>query len=89
VVAAIRKEQDIAIGNVVGSNIFNVLAILGVAPLIEPVKAQGISYVDMILMVVLSLILYPIMRSGMKISRLEGGFMLLVYIAYTMYLIVK
>ena len=89
VVAAIRKEQDIAIGNVVGSNIFNVLAILGVAPLIEPVKAQGISYVDMILMVALSLMLYPVMRSGMKISRLEGGFMLLVYIAYTMYLIVK
>ena len=89
VVAAIRKEQDIAIGNVIGSNIFNVLAIMGITPLIAPVKALNISYVDMILMVVLSIALYPVMKTGMKISRKEGIGLLAVYIAYTLYLIIK
>ena len=88
VVAAIRKEQDIAIGNVIGSNIFNILAILGIAPLISPIKAAGISYVDMILMLALSLMLYPIMKSGMKISRREGILLFAVYVFYTVYLII-
>ena len=88
VVAAIRKEQDIAIGNVIGSNIFNILAILGIAPLITPIKAEGISYVDMILMATLSLMLYPIMKSGMKISSKEGFLLLAIYLIYTVYLII-
>ena len=87
VVAAIKKEQDIAIGNVVGSNIFNILGILGVAPLIQPIRAQGISYVDMILMLAVSILLYPIMKSGMKISRREGIVLLAIYVAYTIFLI--
>ena len=89
VVAAIRKEQDIAIGNVVGSNIFNVLAILGVAPLISPIRTQNISYVDMFLMTALSIMLYPVMKTGMKISRKEGVLLLTIYIGYTAYLIIS
>ena len=89
VVAAIRKEQDIAIGNVVGSNIFNVLAILGVAPLISPIKTQDISYVDMGLMLFVSILLYQMLKTGMKISRREGIVLLTIYVAYTAYLIVK
>ena len=89
VVAAIKKEQDIAIGNVVGSNIFNILGILGVAPLIQPIRAQGISYVDMILMLAVSILLYPIMKSGMKISRREGIVLLAIYVAYTIFLIAQ
>lgn len=89
VVAAIKKEQDIAIGNVIGSNIFNILAILGVAPLISPIKTQGISNVDMILMLGVSILLYPLLKSGLKISRKEGILLLLIYIAYTVYLIVR
>jgi cation:H+ antiporter len=88
VVAAIRKEQDIAIGNVVGSNIFNVLAIMGIAPLIAPIKTQSISYIDMLLMTVLSILLYPVMKTGMKISRKEGVGLLAIYIIYTLYLII-
>ena len=89
VVAAIRKETDIAIGNVVGSNIFNVLCILGIAPLISPIQAVGISYVDMFLMLGLSIILVPMMRTGMRLNRLEGAILLTAYIAYTVFLIVK
>ena len=89
VVAAVKKEQDIAIGNVVGSNIFNILAILGVAPLISPIQTQGISYVDMFLMLGVTVLLYPFMKSGMKISRKEGIIFLSIYILYTVYLIFK
>lgn len=89
VVAAIKGEQDIAIGNVVGSNIFNILCILGIAPLIAPIKSAGISMVDMLTMIAVSLALIPIMLTGMKISRKEGGFLLLVYIGYTLYLFCK
>ena len=89
VVAAVKKEQDIAIGNVVGSNIFNILAILGIAPLFCPIQTQGISYVDMFLMPGISILLYPFMKSGMKISRKEGIAFLSIYILYTVYLIFK
>lgn len=89
VVAAIKKEQDIAIGNVIGSNIFNILAILGVAPLITPVRTEGISFVDMGLMLAISILLYPVMKSGLKISRKEGIFFLAVYAGYTLYLIIR
>lgn len=88
-IGAIQGNADVAIGNVVGSNIFNILAILGVAPLISPIKAQGISYVDMILMLSISIMLYPIMKTGMKISRKEGILLLAIYVVYTAYLIVK
>ncbi len=88
-VAAIRGEKDIAIGNVVGSNIFNILAILGIAPLIAPIHAPGISYVDIGLMLFVSIILYPIMKSGLVISRKEGAFLFATYIAYTAWLIVS
>lgn len=87
VVAAIKKEQDIAIGNVVGSNIFNILGILGVAPLFNPIKSPGISYVDMFSMLGVSILLYFIMKSGMKISRREGVILLIIYLLYTIYLI--
>ena len=89
VVAAIKGEKDIAIGNVVGSNIFNVLAIMGLAPLFRPLHAPGISPVDLGLMVFCTLVLYPIMKTGYRISRKEGLFLLLVYVAYTIWLILQ
>lgn len=87
VVAAIKKQQDIAIGNVVGSNIFNVLAILGIAPLVSPIATKDISCLDMCLMLGVSVLLYPLMRTGMRINRLEGMLLLFIYIGYTAYLI--
>ncbi len=89
VVAAIKGEKDIAIGNVVGSNIFNILAIMGLAPLFRPLHAPGISLVDLGQMVFCTLVLYPIMKTGYKISRTEGIFLLAVYLAYTVWLILQ
>ena len=89
VVAAIKGEQDIAIGNVIGSNIFNILCILGIAPLISPIHAPEIDLVDLATMLFVTVALFPIMRTGWKINRAEGAFFLLIYIAYTAYLFIK
>ena len=83
VVAAIRKEADIAIGNVVGSNIFNILGILGIAPLIKPMKNVDLSRLDLGVMLLCAVILLPMMRTKWRISRMEGIVLLVIYIAYT------
>lgn len=90
IVATIKGERDIAIGNVVGSNIYNILAILGVTALIP---RQGLLVnpksmtVDIPFMLVISMLCYPFFRSGNKISRIEGAVFLFLYIGYTVFLI--
>lgn len=86
-VAAARKEGDIAIGNVVGSNIFNILAILGLASLVRPIEIGGISVVDLIVMIVTGALALPMMWSGFLLNRWEGAFLLAVYCGYIYYLL--
>lgn len=86
-IAALKKQSDIAIGNVVGSNIFNILAILGISGIIHPIEATGISLVDILVMLGFSALLIPLMKTGVIISRREGAAMLLAYIAYVAYLL--
>ena len=88
VVAAIKGENDIAIANVVGSNIFNILAILGVAPLIAPIKSAGISMIDMYTMLGISILLIAFMKQR-KINRWMGAIFLVIYTAYTVWLFFK
>lgn len=89
VVAAIKGEADIAIGNVVGSNIFNILCILGLSSIVSPIQCVGIDAVDFIVMTLTAVVLWPIMKTGLRISRMEGVFLLLSYAAYTTWLIYK
>jgi len=81
-VAALRREADIAVGNVVGSNIFNVLAILGAAGLARPLAIEGIGATDLLVMVLVSFALLLFMRTGLKIRRAEGVLLLAAYGAY-------
>ena len=89
VVAAIKKENDIAIGNVMGSNIFNILGILGITPIVRPLVNTTIDWADLGMMIFCSIALLPIMRTGWKISRKEGIFFLLIYCCYTAYLVLQ
>ena len=89
IVAAYKKESDIAIGNVVGSNIFNILGILGITALIIPISSAGISYIDLGVMLITAIILFPLSRSGFSISRMEGALLLAGYAGYIYYLIPK
>lgn len=81
-VAAFRKQEDIAIGNIVGSNIFNILAILGVSGLIHPFTAGGVTPMDFTFMLGTSIILLPLMRWGLRLNRYEGLLFLALYGAY-------
>ncbi len=81
-VAAFRKQPDIAIGNIVGSNIFNVLGILGVASVISPMEAPGISALDYGVMIMFSVLLIPLLYTGRRLHRVEGGVLLALYFGY-------
>lgn len=85
VVAALKKHSDIAIGNVVGSNIFNVLLILGTAGVIMPVETSDINLFDGIYLLVTTLILFFFMKARRSISRLEGLVLVVVYFIYFFY----
>ncbi len=82
VVAAIKGEGDIAVGNVVGSNIFNILSILGLTALIQPINAEGIELFDLLTMTFMAVIMIPVMRTGLRVNRWEGAFLLVLYGGY-------
>lgn len=81
-VAALRREPDIAVGNIVGSNIFNILAILGVASIMSPLHASGISALDYGAMIVFTVLLIPLLYTGRILHRLEGALLLGLYGCY-------
>lgn len=83
VVAAVRGQPDLAVGNVLGSNVFNVLGILGLTCVVTPqaVSPRVLAF-DVPVMVVASVACLPIMLSGARISRLEGGLFLCGYVLY-------
>lgn len=87
IIASIKGEGDIAIGNVVGSNIFNILSILGIAAVITPLSAGGISIVDLAVMMFVALVLLPLAFTGRQISRGEGAALLLGYCIYIYFLL--
>jgi cation:H+ antiporter len=82
VVAAFKNKADIAIGNAVGSSIFNILFILGVTAVIMPISSRGISYIDLGVLMLTAVILLPMSFRGYRINRVEGLILLLGYILY-------
>ncbi len=89
ITAAKKGENDMAVGNVVGSNIFNVLCILGVSGVITPIAAEGSAVIDGIILIVMSLIAYIWYLTGKKMSRTEGVVLVLIYAAYMAYIIIR
>lgn len=90
IVAALRGERDIAVGNVIGSGLFNLLAIGGITALVTPgglsVASSVLSF-DLPMMVAVAIACMPIFATGHQISRWEGGLFLAYYVAYVTYLI--
>jgi len=85
--AAARKQPDIAIGNVVGSNIYNILAILGVSGVIRhPLDGQGVGLTDTWIMIGVSFLLLAIAWTGFKLRRWEGALLLVLYGGYLWHL---
>lgn len=82
IVATIRNKSDIAVGNAVGSNIFNILSILGISAMIVPIKSEEMSFLDFGVMLAAALILLPLSYTGFRINRLEGALLLVGYSVY-------
>jgi cation:H+ antiporter len=89
VVAARKGHTDLSVGNIVGSNIFNIMAILGISSLISGITVSEKILVDVGIMLAFSLVLIPIMRSGFVISRKEGLFLIAGYIGYVIFLLYR
>lgn len=94
VIAALKKEMDISLGNLVGSNVFNILAVLGAAALVNPIAipggfvASGL-FIDYLVMMAVSALPLFMIRKSYTISRLDGALLLTTYGGYLAYLILK
>ena len=84
--AAYRKSADLAIGNAVGSNLFNIMFVLGLAGLVAPLDAKGINSSDLYVMLAVTILLLPTVLTGRVLDRKEGSMFLAIYIGYLYYL---
>ena len=84
-VAAFNKRSDIAIGNIVGSNIFNILLILGVAGIIQPISTPDINYIDALVVVALGVLLWLFMKMSASIRRWQGVVFIVLYVLYIIF----
>lgn len=94
VVAAVKKEMDISIGNLVGSNVFNILSVLGAAALVRPIPIPGGFFqsglvIDYLVMMFISFLPWLMMRKTFTVTRRDGLILLFCYAGYLTYLIIK
>ena len=88
-VATRKGENDLAMGNVIGSNIFNILGVAGLSGAISPYSVGHLSIIDLCLFIAVSIIVYIIVRMRNKIERLPGIAMVLMYAAYMVYAVMR
>jgi cation:H+ antiporter len=90
VAAAVKKKGQLALGNIIGSNVFNILLILGGSALIHPLSFTDITYVDLGALLASALVLLTACYVGKKnrLDRLDGSLFLLIWAAYMAWLIV-
>ncbi len=89
IVAARKNELDMAIGNVVGSNVFNILMVLGIAASVSPIAFLTENVIDIIILLVFSLITWLFCVTKKKIGRMEGITMLVLYAIYLVYICIR
>ncbi len=81
-VAARRQQDDVAVGNAIGANIINVLVVLGITALIQPIEIQGLRFFDIATLLGSVLLIVPLFRTGARITRFEGLILLAAYATY-------
>ena len=89
-IVAIKKgETEIAIGNVIGSNLFNILLVLGLAATINPIAMSMSAFIDIVFMVLITLLLYMFMKKDNSLVKKQGIILVVLYIAYMAYTIMR
>ena len=89
IVAARKNEVDMAVGNAIGSNIFNILMVLGIASAISPLQLIGENIIDIVVLVVFSIVVWFFGATKKEISRTEGIIMICLYLCYSAYIIMR
>lgn len=89
IVAARKNELDMAVGNVVGSNVFNILMVLGIAATVSPIAFLTENIIDIVVLLVFSLITWVLCVTQKKLSKKEGILMLVLYIIYLVYICIR
>lgn len=88
-VAARKNEVDMALGNVIGSNIFNILFVLGIAAIISPIGFIMENVIDIVILIGMSILVWIMAWTKQKIERKEGILMLLLYAIYLVYICIR
>ncbi|MHC1566153.1 MAG: calcium/sodium antiporter [Candidatus Syntropharchaeia archaeon] len=90
-IAAIKKNSDLAVGNVIGSNVFNVFYVLGISALITPIASPSFAETDLLFLIFVSILLFIFMFIGEKnkLERWQGGTMVLLYVLYISYIVIR
>jgi cation:H+ antiporter len=89
VIAGIKGENEIAIGNIIGSNIFNILMILGISSIISPIVISFISVIDIMFMIAIGILLYVFVVKSKTLKRYQGIVFIFLYIGYISYTIFR
>ena len=89
IVAARKNELDMAVGNVVGSNVFNILMVLGIAATVSPIAFLTENIIDIVVLLVFSLITWVLCVTQKKLSKKEGILMLVLYTIYLVYICIR
>lgn len=90
VVSAYRKKADIGIGNVIGSNIFNILFVIGIVSMISPLTVEAtVLRFELPIMLAFALILFPLMKSGFVVTRFEGAILVAGYLGFLFWLFLR
>lgn len=89
IIAALKKESEIALGNIIGSNIFNILFVLGASATISPIGVNSALFTDMIILIVFTIIVLIFALTHFTIGKREGIFLAISYIVYMVYIILR
>lgn len=89
IIAARKGESDIAIGNVVGSNLFNILFVLGISATISNISVHPIVFIDMLIMIIVTILAYALAATRKSINKFEGAILAMLYIVYTVFIIIR
>ncbi|HCX76049.1 MAG TPA: hypothetical protein DHU93_12350, partial [Algoriphagus sp.] len=88
IMAALSKRTDLALGNILGSNIMNILSIIGITAIIQPIGvSEDFLDVDFLWMIGITLLLFPLMKTKMQVSKIEGSILFGSYCLYMFFLL--
>ncbi|SOC37801.1 calcium/sodium antiporter [Salinicoccus kekensis] len=89
IMAAVKGETDMAMGNLVGSGIFNILLVLGLSATVAPLAVSSVIIIDIFVMIAATILVFVMSKSSYHLNRVEGGFLFAIYIVYLVYIIMR